>query len=80
MNDWLEVSYYQELGLEPLEVMKRTFTIDELRGFYKGNIIKYLLRAGHKDPAEKDIEKAKNYAILLFETYEEETYEDEVFY
>lgn len=59
--------HYEGLTIQPLELMQMLLTEEELRGFFKGNIIKYVLRAGHKEgePFEKDLDKAKVYAKWL---------------
>lgn len=59
--------YSAMVGFEPIEVMQRVMTYEELRGFLKGNIIKYAMRAGHKEgeDAAKDAAKAKRYAEWL---------------
>ena len=56
-------------GLEPIEVMQLIMSREEFIGFLKGNIIKYTMRAGHKqgEAAEKDIAKAKRYKQWLME-------------
>ena len=67
-----ETKYYDShysamVGFEPIEVMQQVMTYEELRGFLKGNIIKYSMRAGHKagEDAAKDAAKAKRYAEWL---------------
>lgn len=59
--------YAAMAGLEPIEVMQLIMSRDEFIGFLKGNIIKYTMRAGHKqgETAEKDIAKAKRYKQWL---------------
>lgn len=41
--------HYRETVVEPILVMQALFSHDEFIGFLKGNILKYRLRAGHKD-------------------------------
>lgn len=61
-------SHYQLWpGTEALDVIRRQLTPEEFRGYLKGNIFKYRLRAGNKDDAQQDIEKAKKYAEWLEE-------------
>jgi hypothetical protein len=36
-------------------------------GFYRGNALKYIMRAGEKGPAREDYEKAKHYLEKLLE-------------
>ena len=64
-----DAHYAAMAGLEPIELMQLVLTSDEFIGFLKGNIIKYTLRAGHKqgEAAEKDIAKAKRYKQWLLQ-------------
>ena len=41
--------HYLESVVEPIKVMEKLFTKEELKGFIKGNILKYRLRMGHKE-------------------------------
>lgn len=41
--------HYREAVVEPILVMQALFSHDEFIGYLKGNILKYRLRAGHKD-------------------------------
>ena len=41
--------HYNSLSVQPIELMQATFTPEEMRGFLKGNIIKYALRQGLKE-------------------------------
>lgn len=68
-----EPDYYASNGLSPLEAFKKgLLSRDELIGFIKGNVIKYTIRAGHKDNASTDIVKAIDYLGHLKELYEKE--------
>lgn len=60
-------NYSVMAGLEPIEVMQAALTPEEFVGFLKGNVIKYSMRARHKQgkSAKKDIAKAKRYAEWL---------------
>ena len=60
------VSYY-EGSIEPIEYMAASFTDSEYAGFLKGNIIKYISRAGKKGPAIEDLRKAEQYLRWLIE-------------
>lgn len=59
--------YTNMIGLQPIELMQEVLSSEEFRGFLKGNIIKYTMRAGHKEgeAAEKDNAKAKVYLRWL---------------
>lgn len=48
-EDTMHDKHYRETVVEPILVMQALFSRDEFIGFLKGNILKYRLRAGHKD-------------------------------
>jgi hypothetical protein len=58
--------HYEELPVQPMEVILQVLTPDEIRGFLKASIIKYTIRAGHKAGTD-DGEKAKVYRKWLWE-------------
>ena len=62
--------YKGSKGLEVTEVLENFLSPDELRGFYKGNVIKYVLRSQKKNGKE-DLEKASKYLGWLIEATEE---------
>lgn len=54
--------YYNENGFSPMDAFKQgLISKEEFIGFIKGNVIKYVIRAGKKDDAVGDINKAINY-------------------
>lgn len=55
-------------SIQPIEFMKATLSLEEYRGFLKGNIIKYISRAEEKGGKE-DYEKAMVYLKWLIESY-----------
>lgn len=52
--------YRGSKGLEVMEVLENFPTPEELKGFYKGNVIKYILRSDKKNGTE-DLNKALKY-------------------
>lgn len=60
--------HYEELNIQPWEIMERNFTTEEFVAYLKGNIIKYTLR--DKGQALNDAEKIKHYAEKLIEVIE----------
>lgn len=62
-------SHYQVFdGVESIEIIARSMTISEFRGFCMGNVLKYRLRAGKKSELatmEKDLNKASFYQELF---------------
>ena len=64
-------SHYQgSQGLEVIEVHKNFLTDEELRGYYKGNTLKYLLRERKKNGLE-DLKKARKHLDWLIELEEQ---------
>lgn len=61
--------HYKALEIEPWDIMKKDFTKEELKGFFKGNILKYLLR---NKEGVKDVDKLINYAQELKQLLESE--------
>ena len=62
--------HYQGInGLEVIEVHRNFLTGEELRGYYKGNILKYLLRERNKNGLV-DLKKARQHLDWLIELEE----------
>ena len=59
------MTHYLESVVEPIKVMEKLFTKEELKGFIKGNILKYRLRMGHKDDIQKEMDKIRVYEQWL---------------
>lgn len=57
--------HYEELNIQPWEIMERNFTNEEFVAYLKGNIIKYTLR--DKGQALTDAQKIKHYSEKLIE-------------
>ena len=54
--------YYEIIdGIESIDVMEGVMKGSELKGWCKGNILKYQLRLGKKDSVESDIAKIATY-------------------
>ncbi len=59
-------SHYEILpGFESIDIIACSITLEQWEGFCLGNIIKYRLRAGKKDPLQQDIDKADQYGIIF---------------
>lgn len=60
-------SYYNDGKIEVIDYIE-----DKGLGFHLGNVVKYVSRAGKKDPATKkeDLEKAKWYLDRYIDTLE----------
>jgi hypothetical protein len=59
-------THYKDMPVQPWTVMEAILTPEEFRGFLKGNIIKYSMRAGRKDGSD-DAAKALHYISKLNE-------------
>lgn len=66
MSDNINPDHYKVGGLETFEILKRKLSPSQLAGFCKGNVIKYITRADHKNKVE-DLKKAKWYLDKLIE-------------
>lgn len=65
-----EPTYYTENGCSPLTAMEKgLISHEEYIGFLKGNVIKYISRAGKKDNSIQDIDKAIDYLQYLKKEY-----------
>ena len=63
--------YYSRNGFSPIDAFKQgLISQEEFLGFIKGNVIKYVIRAGKKEDAVSDIDKAINYLELMKEVIE----------
>lgn len=63
-------------GIEAIEIIARSMTREQFRGYCLGNMLKYRLRAGKKSElayAEKDLAKANFYAEL-FDKHKDKCY------
>ena len=60
--------HYEELNIQPWEIMERNFTNEEFVAYLKGNIIKYTLRDKGQDLT--DAQKIKHYSEKLIEVLE----------
>lgn len=59
-------AYYIHGDVECYDAMEAAMPVEQVKGFYKGCIFKYLWREEDKDGL-KDLEKLKNYAIRLYD-------------
>lgn len=67
--------HYQLIeGVESIEVIARSMTKEQWKGFCLGNMLKYRIRAGKKDALQQDIDKANFYGEL-YEMHKEKCYD-----
>ena len=59
-------SHYKDMPMQPWDVMQAVMTPEEFRGYLKGNVIKYAMRAGRKEGSD-DAGKAQHYRQKLAE-------------
>ena len=52
-------------NVEVIDIIKAALSGEEFKGYCKGNIIKYRMRAGLKGTAEQDIKKSYEYKNYL---------------
>ena len=60
-------NHYTIGGIEVKDILKAKLSPEEFRGYCKGNVMKYLMRAEHKGNASQDYAKAAEYARWLAE-------------
>lgn len=67
MNDHINPDHHKQGGFETIDILKDKLSKEAFEGFCIGNIVKYLLRSGHKpnEPADRDFKKAAWYANML---------------
>lgn len=58
---------YKTLNIEPYDVMDACMTPEQIKGFYRGNIIKYIMRMEAKGQEVSDVRKALDYCRKLLE-------------
>ena len=72
----VEPDYYNKYGLSPIGAFKQgLMSKEEFIGFCRGNVIKYTVRARHKDDALSDINKAIDYLEHMKKIFSDKTYE-----
>lgn len=57
--------HYQQAEVQFIEIAQMYLTPEEFKGFLKGNILKYALRANFKGQEQADINKMNQYATWL---------------
>lgn len=58
-------SHYRVGGYEAIDIIKAKLTPEEYRGYCKGNILKYIMRANYKEHHDQDCRKAAWYSEEL---------------
>ena len=70
-EDATSPNHYQVGGMQLLDIWKAKLSAEEFKGLCKGNILKYVIRAKHKNGLE-DLKKARVYLDWLIEAEEKE--------
>ncbi len=65
-----DAKHYQALKEQPIEIMQKLFSAEQLKGFLLGNVIKYSLRCGLKDAPAKEMQKVAQYAAWYVDVAE----------
>jgi hypothetical protein len=60
-------THYVDMKVQPWDVIDTNFDHAQAKGFYRGNALKYIMRAGCKGPAKEDYQKALHYLEKLIE-------------
>lgn len=63
-------SYYDVGGVTVIDYIKAKLSPEEYSGFLKGNVLKYMSRAGYKEDELSDLKKAQEYLGWLIEAKE----------
>ncbi len=66
-----ETPKHYQGAIQPIEFMRSCLTKEEFIGFCKGNVIKYIARAGKKGDAGQDVAKARDYLCYLARVLEQ---------
>jgi hypothetical protein len=66
-------SHYTVGGIETIDYIRAKLTPEQLKGYYLGNLLKYLSRAQHKDGLQ-DYKKAAVYLNWLIELESKENH------
>jgi hypothetical protein len=62
-------SHYTSGGIETIDIMASKLSPDEFKGYLKGNVIKYITRAGKKKNELEDLRKCAWYLNRLIEEF-----------
>ena len=70
MKDAVNPDHYKIGGIETIDYLRAKLTPEEFAGYCRGNALKYLSRAGHKDDAAQDLAKARWYLDRMLEAWD----------
>lgn len=69
-ESYIQPDYYHKGGIDVIGFMETKVNKDEMRGFFRGNALKYVTRFHEKNGVD-DLRKAKYYLDRLIELEEE---------
>jgi hypothetical protein len=72
-SDAINPSHYTDGGIETIDYLKAKMSTEEFHGFLRGNVLKYMSRAGKKDDVVQELEKAQWYLTRLISELKTET-------
>lgn len=67
MNDPIKPDHYHKNGIDVIGFSELQFEKEELRGFYRINVLKYVTRFERKNAPLEDLEKAAFYLNKLID-------------
>lgn len=67
MTEHIQPAHYLKNGIDVIGFSELQFEEEELRGFYRINVLKYVVRYERKGAPLKDLEKASFYLNKLIE-------------
>ena len=72
--------YYDQNGVSVYDVWRAYMTDEEFMGMCKGTALKYIMRAGKKDPTKlvEDLKKAQDYLVWWIEVAQSTAMKEEV--
>lgn len=59
-------NHYEDMSIEPIEVMRSNFSREQYEGYLVGNILKYMMRYERKNGVQ-DLRKASTYLAELID-------------
>ncbi len=62
--------HYNNGNIECIDYIKDSMSLEEYRGYLRGNVIKYQHRHKYKGKELEDLQKAQWYLAKLIETYQ----------
>lgn len=75
-----EPSHYQHGSMEVIDLMRNAVSPEEFQAHCRLTAMKYLLRAGYKNDAVEDLEKAKAYIDFMEDSINPDGQDEVIFY